>query len=122
MLAPLPRTFPASIVVAQHLDPRVPSHLPAILSKRTALEVISVDGRERLNRGTIYVVPDDRNVEISDGSVAVHRDANARPKPSIDLPFATAAAVYGERLIAVILTGLGSGRRAPRRSSTTAAR
>src|SRR5205823_10687990 len=38
----------------------------------------------------------------------VQGDYNKRPRPSVDLLFSSAAEVYGERLIAVILTGSGS--------------
>jgi len=124
MLASLGAAFPAPIVVAQHLDPRVPSHLAAILGKRTPLRVVAVDGREELTSGTVYVVPSDRQVRISDQHVEVRSDSRVGgPKPSIDLLFASAAEVYGDRLIAVVLTGLGSdgteGARAVKRNGGT---
>ena len=37
VLGALPKDFPAPIVVAQHLDPTRPSHLDAILARRTPL-------------------------------------------------------------------------------------
>jgi two-component system CheB/CheR fusion protein len=109
VLGALPAAFPAPIVVAQHLDPRVPSNLASILAKRTTLRVVAVDTTAPLEASTVYVVPADRHVEITDHHVAVHADGiHGRPKPSIDLLFATAADVFGERLIAVVLSGLGS--------------
>jgi hypothetical protein len=56
----------------------------------------------------VYVVPADRDVEIADHTVRLHTDAMRRTKPSIDLLLSSAARAYGERLIAVILTGAGS--------------
>lgn len=109
VLATLPADFPAPIVMAQHLDPRVPSSLAAILAKRTALKIVAVDGSATLKPATVYVVPADRHVEISEGTVNVHANGiHGRPKPSIDLLFASAAEVYGDRLVAVILSGLGA--------------
>ena len=43
LVATLPRDFPAPIVVAQHLDPRRPSHLRQILAARSALPVKLVE-------------------------------------------------------------------------------
>ncbi|MHB8229811.1 MAG: CheR family methyltransferase [Vulcanimicrobiaceae bacterium] len=107
VLGGLASGFPAPIVVAQHLDPRVTSSLDTILAKRTALRVVSVADHEELCPGTVYVVPANRHVEINDGHVAL-RDGPPHPMPSIDLLFATAAQAYGERLVAIVLTGMGS--------------
>jgi two-component system CheB/CheR fusion protein len=101
--------FPAPIILAQHLDPSRFSHLREILANRAGLPVQTVQDREHLQNGTIYVVPADRHVEISDHSVHVLAEARrGRPAPSIDLLLASAADAFGEQLIAVILTGLGS--------------
>jgi len=108
LLGSLDKNFRAPIVVAQHLDPRVESSLAEILAKCTTLSVISVTNREALQPGTVYVVPANRHVEIEDDHVAVSPDGSPRPKPSVDLLFVTAARAYGDRLIAVVLTGMGS--------------
>jgi two-component system CheB/CheR fusion protein len=101
--------FPAPIILAQHLDPSRFSHLREILANRAGLPVQTVQDREHLQNGTIYVVPADRHVEISDHSVHVLTEPRrGRPAPSIDLLLASAADAFGEQLIAVILTGLGS--------------
>src|SRR5262249_2720554 len=85
------------------------SHLQEILARKSPLPVRTVRDREHLENGTVYVVPADRHVEIADHSVLVRPEADrGRPAPSIDLLLASAAEAYGERLVAVILTGLGS--------------
>jgi two-component system CheB/CheR fusion protein len=109
ILEALPADFRAPIVVAQHLDPAVPSGLAAILRKRTRLGVVAVEDSVPLAPATVYVVPSDRHVEIADGSVHVISDGSPkRPKPSIDLLFGSAAVAFGEHLIAVVLSGMGS--------------
>src|SRR2546425_7276688 len=104
----LPTDFPAPIVLAQHLDPNRPSTLDLILQRSTTLSVEVVNSRTHLQPGKIYVVPANRHVAIYDSYVEVQGDHNKRPRPSVDLLFSSAAEVYGERLIAVILTGSGS--------------
>ena len=100
--------FPAPIVLAQHLEPSRPSSLDTILQRRTQLPVEMVTSRSRLQAGRIYVVPSDRQVSIRDHFVEVQENHTRRPRPSIDILLSTAAEVYGEQLIAVILTGSGS--------------
>ena len=108
LVATLPSPFPAALVIAQHLDPARPSHLGAILARRSPLPVVTVHAHEALQAGTIYVVPANQNVAVTDLDITLAPHGPGRPKPSIDLLLSTAAEVYGERLIAVILTGTGS--------------
>src|SRR6266699_4085817 len=108
LVSTLPADFPAPIVLAQHLDPSRPSSLDGILQRRTQLSIDVVNSRTHLQPGKIYVVPANRHVTIDDSDVEVQGDHNKRPRPSVDMLFSRAAEVYGERLIAVILTGSGS--------------
>src|SRR5512133_536413 len=108
LVATLPTPFPAPVVIAQHLDPARPSHLSEILARRCPLPVITVHQHEPLQAGAVYVVPANQHVEVTDHDITLPPHGPGRPKPSIDLLLSSAAAVYGERLVAVILTGTGT--------------
>ena len=108
VVASLPADFPAPIVIAQHLDPRRPSHLHEILARRATLPVRVVEEREALEDGVIFVVPSNRLVEISHGDLHLHAAKAGAVAPSIDVLLESAAGVFGPGLIAVILTGSGS--------------
>jgi two-component system CheB/CheR fusion protein len=108
VVASLPADFPAPIVIAQHLDPRRPSHLHEILARRATLPVRVVEEREALEDGVIFVVPSNRIVEISHGDLRLRAAKAGAIAPSIDVLFESAASVFGPGLIAVILTGSGS--------------
>jgi two-component system, chemotaxis family, CheB/CheR fusion protein len=107
-VAALPIDFPAPILLAQHLDPRRQSSLDAILRRRTTLPVNVIGAHTLLRAGEIYVVPEHCHVIINDGYAETQEDALGRPMPSVDLLLRSAARVYGDHLIAVILTGSGS--------------
>src|SRR5256885_151276 len=108
LVSTLSTDFPAPIVLAQHLDPNRPSSLDTILQRRTALTVEVIHDRTILQTGKIYVVPANRHVSVVDGCVEIQGINPKRPRPSVDLLLSSAAEVYGERLIALILTGSGS--------------
>src|SRR5215510_661283 len=110
LVSTLNKSFPAPIVIAQHLDPQRPSHLGSILERRSVLPIVVVSEKPptKLERGKIYVVPANRQVKIVDGHVHLEGDHADRPKPSVDILLSSAAESYGEHLIAVILTGSGS--------------
>lgn len=110
LVSKLPADFPAPIVIAQYLDPSRPSTLDAILRRHTTLPVELIASISPLEKGKVYVVPSNRLVTIEDGHFKVQEDQlkRQRPRLSVDVLLTSAAGVYGERLIAVILTGSGS--------------
>ena len=109
LLGGLHPSFPAPVILAQHLDPNHQSHLQTVLQRKTEMPVVLVTESERMQPGSVYVVPANRHVVVNDGTVAVEgADEHDRPRPSVDLLLRTAARAYGDRLVAVILTGTGS--------------
>jgi two-component system, chemotaxis family, CheB/CheR fusion protein len=108
LVGTLPADFPAPIVIAQHIDPARESHLADILGRRGKLPVRTIIEETKLQPGVIFVVPANRHVEVSDSHVRVRAVRADGPIPSVDLLLTSAATAYGERLIAIILTGSGS--------------
>src|SRR5919199_4483149 len=108
LVATLPPDFPAPLVIAQHLDPGRPSHLAQILARRSTLPVHTVTDHAPLENGVVFVVPSNRHVEITDHAISLRTRNGGRAMPSVDLLLTTAAQVFGENLIGVILTGTGS--------------
>ncbi|MCA1728484.1 MAG: PAS domain-containing protein [Actinobacteria bacterium] len=110
LVSSLPESFPAPIVAVQHLDPHRESHLESILERRSTLPVRTLGEHTSLplESGVVFVVPADRHVNITDSEIHLQQDSAGRPKPSIDLIFDSAAEMYGDRLIATVLTGTGS--------------
>ncbi len=104
----LPEGFNIPIVVAQHLAPQHHSHLAEILAQRTSLRIQTIADDADVEPGVIYVVPPNHDVEVIDSVATTRLQLNAGPKPSVDRLFQSAAALYGDRLIAIILSGLGS--------------
>lgn len=108
LVSRLPENFAAPLVIAQHSDPRVPSHLAQILARHTPLNVVTIDEREsELIPATIYLAPAGQNLVIR-GRRIVAASGASHPIPSIDALFAGAAESYGDRVIAIILTGMGT--------------
>ena len=108
LMASIGSDFPAPFVVAPHLEPNPPSRLAPILAPRTSARVVEVDRRVALQNGTIYVAPPNRQVLILDRHVAPDHDEAERPRPSMDVLLARAAASCGPRLVAVLLAGSGN--------------
>ncbi|HET7677697.1 MAG TPA: CheR family methyltransferase [Candidatus Limnocylindrales bacterium] len=108
VVAGLSPDFPAPVVIAQHLDPRRPSHLGEILTRHATLPIRVVEEEAALEEGVIFVVPSNRQVEIVDHTVRLRPARRGSVAPSVDLLLESAARAYGPGLTAVILTGTGS--------------
>jgi two-component system chemotaxis response regulator CheB len=110
ILSALPADFPVPVVVVQHLDPRHRSLMAEILERRTPLRVKQAQAGDRLEPGTVYVAPPDHHLLVNrDGTVSLSQSELVHfVRPSADLLFESMAASYGERSIAVVLTGSGS--------------
>ncbi|MCX5948968.1 MAG: PAS domain S-box protein [Cyanobacteria bacterium] len=103
----LPSHF--AYVVAQHLAPEHPSQMVALIARVTSLKVVTgVDGAA-LEAGVIMIAPPNRDITLVDGHLRVS-DPPTRfgPSPCIDLLFESLAEQWGEKAIAVVLSGTGS--------------
>ncbi len=109
VLGQLPADFAASVAVVQHLDPRHRSLLPQIIGRRTALPVDSARDGMVLEPGHVYLAPPDRHMLVNrDHTITLTSTELVNfVRPSADLLFDSVAAAYGERAIAVVLTGTG---------------
>ena len=108
LVSTLPEGFGSPVVIAQHLDPERESRLQEILTRRSRLPVRTVADHQHLEAGVVSVVPSNRQVTVMDSEIDLRVDSKGRPKPSVDLLMSSAARVFGEGLIAVVLTGTGS--------------
>jgi two-component system chemotaxis response regulator CheB len=106
LVAELPPDLPAAVAVVLHLSPTSKSMLAAILSRSGPLPAHqSVDG-EAITAGTIVVARPDHHLVVEDGRFRVVRGpAENSSRPAIDPLFRSAARVYGNRTIGVVLSG-----------------
>ena len=110
VLEQLPVTFPAAIVIVQHLDPRHRSLMAGILSRHTQLTVKEAEEGDRLSSGHVFLAPPNRHLLVNpDRSLSLSQSELVHfLRPSGDLLFESVAASHKDRAIAVVLTGTGS--------------
>lgn len=111
VIGALPGDLPAAVVILQHRAPD-PSEslLNRILQRASALPVVSASDAQTIEAGKVYVarsdlhltIADDRRFRYTNGTRIKYVRASANPL------FESAAAVFKDRLIAIVLTGHGS--------------
>jgi two-component system chemotaxis response regulator CheB len=106
LAAALPADLPGSVAVTMHVGERTRSRLPWLLSRSGPLPAAHAARGERLRPGRVYVAPPgchlllpDRVVELSNGPLVNHA------RPAVDVMFASAARWFGDRVVAVVLSG-----------------
>lgn len=110
LLAPLRREFDKAIIIVQHVQEGSDDFLVQHLNRLCALDVKEANEKESVLPGVIYIAPagyhllieDDRTFSLSDEPKVCYA------RPSIDVLFESAADVYEEKLIGIILTGANS--------------
>ncbi|MBE9126538.1 MULTISPECIES: chemotaxis protein CheB [unclassified Coleofasciculus] len=109
VLSHLPTSFPAAIVVVQHIDPRHRSLMSEILSRRTPLQVKQAEEGDCLQGGVVYIAPPDYHLLVNpNGTLSLSQSETVNfVRPSADLLFNSVATSYKERSLAVVLTGTG---------------
>ena len=109
VLGGLPVDFPVPVLVVQHLDRRHRTLIAEVLGRRTGMELKLAVDLERARSGVVYVAPPDHHMLVGRGSMLRLTDTELVHfvRPSADLLFESVAGAYGDRAIAVVLTGTG---------------
>ena len=103
----LPPDFPAAVFVVLHLPAEANSNLPSILERAGPLPAVHPEDGAPIYPGRIYVAPPNHHLLV-DGS-QIHLSVGPRVnnvRPSIDVLFRSAARVFGERVVGVVLSGM----------------
>jgi two-component system chemotaxis response regulator CheB len=113
--------LPIPIVVAQHMPPAFTRLFAERVNKLTSYTVKEGDDGEMIENGTVYIAPGGMQMEVrrlTDGLQVRTFPAKVTEvyAPSVDRLLISASDVCGERLVAIIMTGMGDdGAQAVRR-------
>lgn len=107
LLPGLPRRLASPIVIVVHLPPESDSSLAGVLAGMCALRVCEAEDKMVATAGSIYVAPADYHLLLeTDGSLALSADPPVHySRPSIDVLFQSAALAFGDRTLAILLSG-----------------
>lgn len=109
ILPALPVEFPLPILIVQHRHPDSDEGLSRVLNEASKICVKEAEEGEFLEAGTAYLAPPNYHVlvERDHSLVLTVDDPVNHARPSVDVLFESAADVFRDRLIGVILTGAG---------------
>ncbi|WP_290869972.1 chemotaxis protein CheB [Aquabacterium sp.] len=104
----LPANTGAAFVVIQHLSAEHPTLMDTLLARHTAMPVVIAHEGDVCEPNRVLLIPPGKHISLLDGRVVL----TPKPAHGIGLPIdeflVSAAREWGERLVAVILSGTGS--------------
>ena len=107
ILSVLPSNFALSVIIVMHRHKDTDGYLERSLDNECKMCVKQADEKEEIKTGVVYVAPPNYHLLIEDDctfSMSVEGVVNYA-RPSVDVFFESAADVYGQRLVGIILTG-----------------
>lgn len=114
LIPQLPATFSVPIAVVLHMPVGYTEMYARKLNEVTALTVVEAQAGERLCAGKVFFAPAGRHMSFRrepNGSVVIHLDS--RPldlshRPAADVLFQSAAEIFHERVLGLVMTGMGN--------------
>ena len=113
IITKLPKDFPAAVIVAQHMPPGFTLYFAERLGKFALLPVKEAADSEPLEPGKVYISPGGYHMELQSTPNGVQivlrpRSDSDKYAPSVDRMMITAAESYGNKVLGILLTGMGS--------------
>ena len=114
LIPQFPADFPVPILMVMHMPVGYTEMYAAKLNELAQLEVGEAKEGDEIKPGRALLAAAGRHLTVkrkAAGKVVAHLDAkpfNTLHKPSVDVLFQSVAEVYGNRVLGVVMTGMGS--------------
>ena len=114
LIPQFPADFPVPILMVMHMPVGYTEMYAAKLNEIAQLEVSEAKEGDEIRPGRALLAAAGRHLSVkrdATGRVVAHLDAkpfNTLHKPSVDVLFQSVAEVYGNRVLGVVMTGMGS--------------
>ena len=110
VLTQLPASFPAPLVLIQHMPAAFTKAFAERLDKLCKISVKEAEDGDVLRPGLALLAPGGKQMMVdSRGMVKIlPGDERLNYKPCVDITFGSAAKSYGDKVLSVVLTGMGA--------------
>jgi two-component system chemotaxis response regulator CheB len=107
ILAALPQDFQLPVIMALHRLKHVRHGFVEALSLKSALPVVEPVDKETIRKSTVYLAPSNYHLSIELGNYfsLSTEDMVNNSRPAIDITLSSAAYVYRNKLVGILLSG-----------------
>ena len=109
----LPADFPVPVAMVLHMPIGYTEMYAQKLNEISALHVVEASEGQLVQPGTVFLAPAGRHLSFRRDGDLVRTHLDVRPldtphRPSVDALFQSAAEIYEDRVLGVVMTGMGS--------------
>lgn len=111
----LPANLGAPVLLVQHMPPDFTGALAESLAQRSAIKVVEAHQGETITPGVVYLAPGGKHMVarvipgLAYGIIGLNSDPPVNScRPSADVLFKSLAPIFGSRILAVVMTGMGN--------------
>jgi two-component system, chemotaxis family, protein-glutamate methylesterase/glutaminase len=110
VLTQLPANFPSPLVLIQHMPAAFTRAFAERLDKLCKISVKEAEDGDQLRPGLALLAPGGKQMMVdARGTVKIlPGDERLNYKPCVDITFGSAAKAYADKVLAVVLTGMGA--------------
>jgi two-component system chemotaxis response regulator CheB len=113
LIPALPAGLPVPVVIVLHMPPTFTKLLAERLDAAAALHVVEGKDGDEIGPGGVWIAPGGHHMLVERRGFSTRIRTNEEPpenscRPSVEPLFRSVAGVYGERVLAAVLTGMGN--------------
>jgi len=107
LLEGIPGKLGCAIVIAQHRSAdSIEGQLTSLLQGHAANRIVEAEDKLPIEPDVVYLAPPDYHLLVEAGAFALSTEDRVQyARPSIDVLFESAADVYGDSVVGIVLTG-----------------
>lgn len=108
IISKLPSEIDVPIFIVQHMPKGFTTSFATRLDSESKVKVVEAQDGMRIQNGMVYLAPGDFHMTIEKNIIRLNeKDKIHGVRPAVDYLFNTAAEIYGDKLLGIILTGMG---------------
>ncbi|WP_199611236.1 protein-glutamate methylesterase/protein-glutamine glutaminase [Flocculibacter collagenilyticus] len=113
ILTQFPASYPYPIIIIQHMPAAFTAAFAARLNTLCNITIKEAENGDTLKPGVAYLAPGGKQLVLEGNNsprIKIIEDDSPRItyKPSVDISFGSAAKIYRNKVLAVVLTGMGA--------------
>ncbi len=108
LIEKLPKKIDIPIFIVQHMPKGFTLSFAERLDKLTTAKVVEAKNNMRIEKGNIYLAPGDFHMRLEGTFIKLSQDEKIHGvRPAVDYLFQSASEIYRDKLVGIILTGMG---------------
>jgi len=108
LITSLPGSFNGSIIIVQHMPAGFTKTFAQRLNKKAKIKVVEAEDDDKIKKDKALIAPGDYHLEVKRDKIKLNQKSKyLGVRPCVDYMMKSAAKNYQDRVIGVILTGMG---------------